>query len=103
MVGEYLIQTYLRDRDVGVIVQAKEDDTEVRVPDDEIAEVTVIGDKDAPLLENNREDSRSGRLAGSRWRAEDRLRIYRLAGPPERHVKVWGVALAHDVRKPLIL
>ncbi len=34
---------------------------------------------------------------------DDRLRIYRLAGPPERFVKVWGAELAHDVRKPLIL
>ncbi len=35
--------------------------------------------------------------------SRDRLRIYRLAGPPERHVKVWGAGLEHDVRKPLIL
>lgn len=34
---------------------------------------------------------------------QDRLRIYRLAGPPERFVKVWGEGLQHDVRKPLIL
>lgn len=34
---------------------------------------------------------------------EDRLRIYRLVGPPERHVKIWGVAAEFDVRETLIL
>lgn len=34
---------------------------------------------------------------------EDRLRIYRLAGPPERHVKVWGREAEFDVRETLIL
>lgn len=35
--------------------------------------------------------------------SEDRLRVYRLAGPPERHVKVWGIGLDFDVRETLIL
>jgi len=34
---------------------------------------------------------------------EDRLRIYRLAGPRDRYVKVWGVAPPHDFREPLIV
>lgn len=35
--------------------------------------------------------------------AEDRLRIYRLAGPPERYVRVWGREAEFDVRETLIL
>lgn len=33
----------------------------------------------------------------------DRLRIYRLPADREKHVKVYGVALAHDLREPLIV
>ena len=35
--------------------------------------------------------------------AEDRLRIYRLAGPRERYVKIYGVEPPHDFREPLII
>lgn len=35
--------------------------------------------------------------------AEDRLRIYRLAGPRERYVKVFGVPPPNDFRGPLIV
>lgn len=34
---------------------------------------------------------------------EDRLRIYRLAGPRERYVKVFGVEPPHDFREPLVV
>ena len=34
---------------------------------------------------------------------EDRLRIYRLAGAPERYVRMWGREAEFDVREPLIL
>ncbi len=34
---------------------------------------------------------------------EDRLRIYRLAGPRDRYVKVWGVSPPHDFREPMIV
>ena len=34
---------------------------------------------------------------------EDRLRIYRLAGPRERFVKVYGVPPPNDFREPLIV
>ena len=34
---------------------------------------------------------------------EDRLRIYRLAGPRERYVKVFGVPPPNDFREPLIV
>jgi CRISPR-associated protein Cas2 len=34
---------------------------------------------------------------------EDRLRIYRLAGPRERFVRVWGTPPPHDFRKPLVV
>lgn len=33
----------------------------------------------------------------------DRLRVYRLAGPRERHVRVFGVPPPHDFREPLIV
>ena len=33
----------------------------------------------------------------------DRLRIYRLAGPRERFVKVYGVSPPNDFREPLIV
>lgn len=33
----------------------------------------------------------------------DRLRIYRLAGPRERFVKVYGVPPPNDFREPLII
>jgi len=35
--------------------------------------------------------------------AEDNLRVYRLAGPRERHVRVLGVVPPHDFREPLII
>lgn len=34
---------------------------------------------------------------------EDRLRIYRLAGPRERFVRVWGTPPPHDFREPLVV
>ncbi len=34
---------------------------------------------------------------------QDRLRIYRLPGPRERLVKVYGVEPPHDFREPLIV
>ena len=33
----------------------------------------------------------------------DRLRVYRLAGPRDRHVRVFGVAPPNDFREPLIV
>ena len=33
----------------------------------------------------------------------DRLRIYRLPGPRERYVRVFGVEPPHDLREPLIV
>lgn len=33
----------------------------------------------------------------------DRLRIYRLPADREKHVKVFGVPLAYDIREPLIV
>ena len=35
--------------------------------------------------------------------AEDSLRIYRLAGPRERHVRIFGERPAFDPREPLIV
>ncbi len=35
--------------------------------------------------------------------AEDSLRIYRLAGPWERHVRIFGARPAFDPREPLIV
>jgi len=35
--------------------------------------------------------------------AEDSLRIYRLAGPRERHVRIFGARPAFDPREPLIV
>lgn len=43
------------------------------------------------------------RLVGEINESEDRLRIYRLAGPPERYVKIWGKEAEFDVRETLIL
>lgn len=34
---------------------------------------------------------------------EDCLRIYQLAGPRERFVRVWGTPPPHDFREPLIV
>jgi len=34
---------------------------------------------------------------------EDSLRIYRLAGPRERHVRILGVLPPYDIREPLIV
>ena len=34
---------------------------------------------------------------------EDRLRIYRLAGPRERYVRAFGVAPPNDFREPLVV
>ena len=35
--------------------------------------------------------------------AHDRLRIYRLAGPRERYVKIYGIEPPHDPRQALIV
>ena len=35
--------------------------------------------------------------------AEDQLRIYRLAGPRDRYMKVFGELPPHDFREPLIV
>lgn len=34
---------------------------------------------------------------------EDRLRLYRLPPDRERHVRVYGVPLEHDIRDPLVV
>ena len=43
------------------------------------------------------------RLQRAMDEGEDRLRVYRLAGPRERHVRVFGVTPPHDFREPLIV
>lgn len=35
--------------------------------------------------------------------AKDRLRIYRLPPDREKFIKIYGVALTHDIREPLIV
>ncbi len=43
------------------------------------------------------------RLRGEIDEGEDRLRIYRLAGPRERFVRVYGTPPPNDFREPLIV
>ena len=50
----------------------------------------------------------AGGAAGPAWcgrstKGEDCLRIYRLAGPRERFVRVWGTPPPHDFREPLVV
>ena len=43
------------------------------------------------------------RLQRAMDEAEDSLRVYRLAGPRERYVRVFGTLPPHDFREPLIV